>query len=283
VLLANEFTENSFGELIAASAAMQHLVALLERVAPTSATILLEGESGTGKSRLAEAIHLASGRRASPFVVVDCGAIAPSLIESELFGRERGAFTGANEARAGLFEAANGGTLFLDEIGNLPLGLQPRLLRVLEKRVITRLGSTAPIELNVRIVAATNRDLATAVNLGQFRADLFYRLATLRIRLPRLRDRPEDIPLLAAHFYRELTGEVAPPELLVSMAGRSWPGNVRELRSAIERAALLGRDAGVAGHSNIGIARISFRVSKKRAGQRRWIETTFARSSGAMV
>jgi DNA-binding NtrC family response regulator len=192
---------------------------------------------------VAEAIHQASSRATQPFVVVDCGSIPPSLIESELFGHERGSFTGAHQTRMGAFEAAQGGTVFIDEIGELELACQPKLLRVLEKRVVTRVGSTSLIPLDVRVIAATNRDLRTEVNEGRFRADLFYRLNILRVRLPSLAERTEDVPMLVAHFYQELSGdpEAIPPASLVARLSRqAWGGNVRELRSAVERALLLG-------------------------------------------
>jgi DNA-binding NtrC family response regulator len=229
--------------ILGTSPAIQRILALLPRLAGASATVLLEGETGTGKSMIAELIHLMSPRAAGPFVVVDCAALSPALIESELFGHERGAFTGASDRRIGAFEAAQGGTVFLDEIGELPLDLQPKLLRALEERTIRRLGSTQPVRLDLQIIAASNRDLRQAVADGRLRTDLYYRLDVLRMRIPALRDRREDIPQLVEHFWRRTRAEI--PEsrlsrLKADFSERLWPGNVRELRNAVERAVLLG-------------------------------------------
>jgi two-component system, NtrC family, response regulator AtoC len=211
------------------------------RVAPSSATVLILGESGTGKELVARAIHAASGRAAGPFVPVDCGAIAEGVLESELFGHVRGAFTGAQAARRGLFEEAHGGTLFLDEIGDIGPALQARLLRALQEGEIRPVGSNEVVPVDVRVVAATNKDLAAAVKDGRFREDLFYRLNVVTIRIPPLRDRREDVPLLAEHFAAKLgraEAAVTQPvrELLV---GYDWPGNVRELENVIARALAL--------------------------------------------
>ena len=253
-----------FGRAIGASPAMRRVFAQMERFAPAEGTVLLEGETGTGKELLAHAIHEESGRAEGPFVVVDCGAIPVTLIESELFGHVRGAFTGAAETRRGAFEAARGGTLFLDEIGELPLAVQPVLLRVLENRTVKRVGDDRRIPVDVRVVAATHRDLRQEVNRSRFRADLYYRLAVLRLRVPALRERREDIPVLVRHFCSVMAGasggegemagasggegEPAPAslsdELVTALAAQTWPGNVRELRSAVQRAILLG-DAAV--------------------------------------
>jgi len=232
-----------FAGMIGASPAMRRLFSLLPRIAGGDTTILIEGPTGTGKGLLAESIHQISPRASGPFVVVDCGALAPSLVESELFGHERGSFTGAVERRTGAFQAAHGGTIFIDEIGELDAEAQPKLLRVLEKRVVCPVGSTQGIPLDVRVIAATNRDLRTEVNAGRFRADLFYRLNVLRVRMPALSERAEDIPLLATHFFRELSGNgdaSPPPALLARWSSQPWGGNVRELRSAVERAVLMG-------------------------------------------
>jgi transcriptional regulator with PAS, ATPase and Fis domain len=236
-------TGSSFGELVGASLEMRRLYAIVERVAATDATVLVEGETGTGKDVLARSLHAASSRAAGPFVAVDCGAIPESLVESELFGHVRGAFTGATSDRRGVIEEANGGTLFLDEIGEMPLPMQPKLLRAIESRAVRPVGSSTSRPVDVRIVAATNRPLARAVNDGTFREDLYYRLAVVSLSLAPLRSRREDIPLLARHFHRALVGPTAPElpqEFVARLMGRSWPGNVRELRNFIERSVSLG-------------------------------------------
>ena len=231
-----------FGSLVGQSLAMREVFALLDRAAKSDATVLLSGETGTGKEIAAESLHLASARKGGPFIVVDCGAIPAELLESELFGHEKGAFTGAVSARQGAFEAAQGGTVFLDEIGELSLELQPKLLRVLEKKQLKRVGQSRYLPVDVRVIAATNRSLQSEVNARRFRADLYYRLAVLEIRLPALRERPEDLPLLVEHILSGfgaserpeaavLRGETAASEL----ARHQWPGNVRELRNYVER------------------------------------------------
>ena len=232
-----------FGRLWGRSTAMRRLFAVAGRVAASDVTVLIEGETGTGKDALAEAIHLTSTRAAGPLIVVDCGAVPPNLFESELFGHERGAFTGADRARAGVFEEADGGTLFLDEIGELPLPLQPKLLRVLEAREVRRIGSAQARKVNVRVVAATNRDLREEVNRGTFRQDLYFRLEVMRLRVPPLRERPDDIPVLVEHF-RSLAkpSDAAAPfsdETMRNFVAHPWPGNVRELRNAVERLTVL--------------------------------------------
>jgi DNA-binding NtrC family response regulator len=236
-------TSGNYGPLFGRSEVMRRLYAMAARVAPSDATVLIEGETGTGKTLLAEAIHADSPRASGPFVVVDCGAIPATLIQSELYGHEKGAFTGALQSRAGAFECASGGTLFLDEVGELTAEMQPHLLRAIESRVISRVGSSSQIPVDVRIIAATNRDLRKEVNGGAFRPDLYYRLNTIRLHMPSLDERSSDIPELALHFYRQFVDDpVAEPplHLLKQLERASWPGNVRELRSAVERAILLG-------------------------------------------
>jgi transcriptional regulator with PAS, ATPase and Fis domain len=225
---------------------MRRVFALLERAAQSDATVLIEGETGTGKEAVAESIHRESRRSDGPFVVVDCGAIPSALLESELFGHERGAFTGAVAARRGAFEAAAGGTIFLDEIGELDAELQPKLLRVLERKEIKRVGNTQHTAVDVRVIAATNRGLRTEVNAKRFRSDLYYRLAVVEIALPPLRERPEDVPLLVSHLLDHL-GAAGTPEAamlqseqsLTTLTHHKWPGNVRELRNYVERTVAL--------------------------------------------
>jgi transcriptional regulator with GAF, ATPase, and Fis domain len=235
-------TADHFGQLQGRSLAMRELFALLENVAPTDSDLLLLGETGTGKELCAEAIHSASSRSSRPFVVCDLAAVSPSLLESELFGHVRGAFTGAHQARSGVFEAADGGTLFLDEIGELSLELQPRLLRALEKRQVKRVGANDYRSVNVRVVAATHRDLSTEVREGRFREDLYHRLAVLVARLPPLRERPDDILDLALHFAQELGADASAlsAETQALLRGYHWPGNLRELRNIVERVVRLG-------------------------------------------
>jgi two-component system response regulator GlrR len=235
-----------FGRLVGRSQVMREVIERLRTIANHEATLLIEGESGTGKEIAAEAVHDAGSRRHKPFVVVDCGAIARPLLEAELFGHERGAYTGATQARVGALVRANGGTLFLDEIGELDLDLQPRLLRLIERREVKPLGGSTPRRVDVRIIAATNRDLAREAAKGTFRADLFYRLAVTRVRMPSLSERPEDIPLLCRQFVRELSERGMDQDLddghLAQMSHRRWPGNVRELKNAVERLATLGAE-----------------------------------------
>jgi len=227
----------TFGHAIAQSEAMRHVFRVLETAAAKdNITVLLEGDSGTGKEVLAEAIHHESPRRDGPFVIVDCGSIAPNLIESELFGHERGAFTGAIATHQGAFERAHGGTIFLDELGELPLDAQPKLLRALESRSIRRVGGKQTISFDVRVVAATNRRLKEAVRCKEFREDLFYRLAVVHVVVPRLADRRDDILPLAEKFLRQSDASAELPEDLKRLlAAYDWPGNVRELRNVIDR------------------------------------------------
>ena len=245
-----------FGGLRGRSPAMRRIFEVLARVAPTDATVLLTGESGTGKEVAARALHEASPRRHRPFVVVDCGGLPANLVESELYGHARGAFTGATQPRDGAFVAADGGTLLLDELGELPLDLQTRLLGVLERRQVQPLGSDRPRSVDVRVIAATNRDLRREVNRGSFRADLYFRLAVVHVHMPALHEHPEDIPLYVAAMLEE-RGEPGAqvrldPETLARLQAQAWPGNVRELRNTVERAVLLGElapDPGPAGEA----------------------------------
>lgn len=229
-----------FGPLVGRSTVMRELFARIYRVAQIDATVLIQGETGTGKELVARAIHEASPRRDKPFVVVDCGALAESVLEAELFGHAKGAFTGAASARPGAIESAMGGTVFLDEIGEMPLGMQPKLLRALEGHMVRRIGETGYREVDVRFIAATHRDLASMVNSGNFREDLYFRLAVLPITVPPLRARRGDIPLLVERLLPPGARGALSPELLRELQGRSWPGNVRELRNFVERAAALG-------------------------------------------
>jgi two-component system response regulator AtoC len=228
--------------VVGRSEAMLQVYKTAARVASTDATVLIQGESGTGKELVARAIHTASPRASGPFVAVDCGAIAEGVLESELFGHARGAFTGAQVARRGLFEEAHHGTLFLDEIGDIGQNLQARLLRALQEGTIRRVGTNEPIAVDVRIVAATNRDMEAAVKQGSFRADLYYRLHVVSIRIPPLRERREDIPLLAEHFAQKhgrAEGSAISPEAREFLIAHEWPGNVRELENVIARALAL--------------------------------------------
>jgi len=242
VVEKEQASESRFGLLLGESARMRELFAVLERVASTDYTLLIEGETGTGKDLVAESVHQESARRAAEFVVFDCGATAANLIESELFGHERGAFTGAVAARAGLFEQAAGGTLFLDELGELPKELQPKLLRALEQREVRRVGGSRFLPVDVRVIAATNRNLAHEVRQGNFRQDLYYRLAAAHVHVPPLRDRMEDLVPLVRHFLaREGAGKSAediPEQVWEMFRAHRWPGNVRELRNAVQRLAM---------------------------------------------
>jgi transcriptional regulator with GAF, ATPase, and Fis domain len=237
-------TEKKFGEMLGESAIMRQIFAMLSKVSPSEITVLVEGESGTGKELVAQAVHLNSKRASGPFIVFDCSAVAPSLIESELFGHVKGAFTGAISSRDGAFVQANGGTLFLDELGELPLDLQPKLLRAIEQRAVRPVGGNASQSVDVRIVAATNRDLAAQVEEGLFRSDLYYRLAVLKVSLPALRDRVDDIPILVEHFLSQnehSTGIRVQVgyETIRKLQKHGWPGNIRELKNFVDRAAVL--------------------------------------------
>lgn len=233
--------------IIGASAPLKAVLDKMRLVAASRATILIEGESGTGKELIAQAVHQSSPRSRGPFVAVHCAALSDNLLESELFGHERGAFTGATDRRLGRFESADGGTLFLDEIGEISQSTQVKLLRFLETKSIERVGGTRPIELDVRLVAATNRDLEHEVKTGKFREDLFFRLNVVRLRMPPLRERAEDIPLLLAHFIRVFSQENGVPALTIepgalrTLQAYAWPGNIRELRNFCENAVVLRR------------------------------------------
>jgi two-component system response regulator PilR (NtrC family) len=234
--------------LIGRSQSMRRLFDLVKKIAPTRSNVLVLGESGTGKELVAQAIHHLSPRGERPFVAVNCGAIPEALLESELFGHTRGAFTGAAQDRPGLFEAAQGGTLFLDEIGEISATLQVKLLRVLQERRLRPLGGTAEVELDVRVIAASNRDLEAEAARGTFRTDLYYRLNVIQVRVPPLRARPEDIPLLADHFARLFSAESGRPPIsidpavLATLRDYDFPGNVRELENIVERAVALATD-----------------------------------------
>jgi DNA-binding NtrC family response regulator len=239
----------SFGAMVGRSPEMLELFATLERVAPKDLTVLVQGETGTGKEEVARALHARSPRAVGPFVVIDATALPASLAESLLFGHERGAFTGADARRAGYFEAAHGGTVFLDEVGELPEALQAKFLRVLERREVTRVGGTAPVQVDVRVVAATHRDLRHEIDARRFREDLFFRLAQVRLVIPPLRDRPGDVAILCAKLLAEIAGAAAPmridPDALAHLEAMPWPGNVRELRNVLVRAAALAQGASI--------------------------------------
>jgi DNA-binding NtrC family response regulator len=240
------FEQPQFGEIVGDSSIMAEVFSQLDKIARSDATVLIYGETGTGKEGTAQAIHDASARASGPFVVVDCSAIPANLLEAELFGHEAGAFTGAVSRRIGAFEQASGGTLFLDEIGELPIELQPKLLRALESRAIRRVGAAAVVDCDLRFIAATNRDLRAEVNRGTFRADLYYRLAVVRLALPPLRERREDIPLLVRTLLARLDAspaiiaQLTEPAYLEALAAAAWPGNVRELRNHLAQCAVFG-------------------------------------------
>ena len=233
------------GEFIGLSRAMKEVFGLIEKVAPSKASVVITGQSGTGKEMVARAVHNASPRREKPFIAINCSAIPPTLLESEIFGYERGAFTGADQRRLGCFELADGGTLFLDEVGEIHPDLQAKFLRVLEEERLRRLGGKNEVTVDVRVIAATNRDLKEQIRTGQFREDLYFRLNVFNIQLPPLRDRPEDIPSLVDHFVRRFARDGGKkirgvtPQALRRLSDYRWPGNIRELRNCVERAVLL--------------------------------------------
>ncbi|MBI5535215.1 MAG: sigma 54-dependent Fis family transcriptional regulator [Deltaproteobacteria bacterium] len=234
--------EGAFGKVVGASLEMRRLYTLCERMAASDVPVIIEGETGTGKEVLAEALHEQGPRAQGPFVVFDCTAVPPNLLEAELFGHERGAFTGAVGARKGVFEQAHGGTLLIDEIGDLDLNLQPKLLRAIERCEVRRIGGDRPIKVDVRLIAATRRDLDKAVQAGRFRDDLFHRLAVGRVELPPLRKRQGDVPVLVRHFCKQLGAarSQVPDDVVVGWEEYAWPGNVRELRNAVARYLALG-------------------------------------------
>jgi transcriptional regulator with GAF, ATPase, and Fis domain len=292
-------TADRFGDLLGRSAAMRELFADLERIAPTDVTLLIEGETGTGKDLVAESVHQASLRADKPYVVLDCGAVTPTLAESELFGHERGAFTGASTARAGVFEQADGGTLFLDELGELPKDLQPKLLRVLEKREVRRIGSSKTIPVNVRLVAATNRNTAVEVQRGNFREDLYFRVSAAHVVVPPLRDRLDDLSMLVEHFLaRETpprTMDDVPATVWEMFRAHRWPGNVRELRNAVQRLLVTPERAlrtvetspaafaAPAAAFTAGTEIVPLRVARRDAGdafERAYLENVLARTGG---
>jgi transcriptional regulator with GAF, ATPase, and Fis domain len=260
-----------FGDLWGRQPAMREIFGLLERLAPSDATLLIGGETGTGKDLLARAVHAESPRARGPFIVVDCGAVVGNLIESELFGHEKGAFTGAVEARKGAFELAHKGTLFLDEIGELPRELQPRLLRALESRRIRRVGGEREIAIDIRVLAATHRDLKLEVERGNFREDLYFRLAVVPLYLPPLRERRQDIPLLARQLLARICAETSPDAAPLELGSdaehvlqtHDWPGNVRELRNVLERSALMTR---AAGHREVRVLGLPANATAPNAG-----------------
>jgi formate hydrogenlyase transcriptional activator len=246
--LVPDQAERTFERIIGSSAALESVLEQVEQVAPTDSTVLIEGETGTGKELIAHAIHNASQRCGRAFIKLNCAAIPLDLLESELFGHEKGAFTGAIAQKIGRFEMADKGTLFLDEVGDIPPALQPKLLRVLQEQEFERLGSGRTHKVDVRLVAATNRDLLKMVARGQFRSDLYYRLNVFPILLPALRERREDIPALVTHFVKLFSRRMGkqvdsvPPETMAAFLWYSWPGNIRELQNLVERSVILSRD-----------------------------------------
>jgi transcriptional regulator with GAF, ATPase, and Fis domain len=291
------------GGLVGRSLVMREIFGLLERVSPTEATVLLEGETGSGKDLVARTIHELSRRKEGPFTVVDCGAVAGTLIESELFGHEKGAFTGATATRQGAFELASGGTLFIDELGELGLDLQPKLLRVLEQREIRRVGGSRTIRVDIRVIAATKKDLKQEVEKGKFREDLYFRLSVVPMYIPPLRQRREDIPLLVEEFSKKLGGPgfEVPRDALDSLMAHDWPGNIRELRNVLERGLYLSKQIGsdafkVVNPTGMGSIRAldegtpaqfnpseSYRANKERwndAFERRYLQWLLGRAEG---
>ncbi len=273
-----------YHELVARSIPMRAVAAALEAAARRDVTVLLEGETGTGKEIAARALHAASERASGPFIVFDCGAITPSLAAAELFGHERGSFTGADRAQPGALELAEGGTLFLDELGELPLDLQPLLLGALERRAGRRVGGQKEVAYDVRVVTATNRNLAEEVRGGRFRADLFYRIAVVRVRLPPLRDRRADLPLLVARLAAEARVTVT-PELVSLLEAHDWPGNVRELKHTLARAALDLSPLPDSPDAPIALSSLPLPEARRRAGEefeRGYLEALIEQSGGVL-
>ena len=283
--------------IVGRSKAVQHLLREIERAGPAPARVLIEGEHGTGKELVARALHAASPRREMPFVAVNCAAIPDDLIESELFGHERGAFTGATQARRGRFEEAHGGTLFLDEVGDLTPRAQTKLLRVLQEGELSRLGGNRTIRVDVRVIAATNRDLAKAVQAERFREDLYFRIAVIPISVPALRERADDIPLLVEHFVAQVARETGrrpkkfAPGALEALARHSFPGNVRELRNLVERLVIMSPGAGVSPEDALAVLPRAQRAPESPARiseavqdfERRQIEEALAAEGGNMT
>src|SRR5512138_1626361 len=297
-LLAGEFRRRyGYEHIVGRSSAIQELLERVRRVAPTDATILISGESGTGKELVARALHVASRRGERPFVPVNCAAITETLLESELFGHAKGSFTGATRARRGLFEEANGGTLFIDEIGETTPGFQAKLLRALQEGEIRRVGESTPVQVDVRVIAATNQDLRRAISERRFREDLFYRLAVVPLRIPPLRERREDIPLLAAHFLQRFvrrTGaqKALSPGAVGRLQSHDWPGNVRELENIIEQAAALSagtdihpEDVHLEAHGPAGGAHDAHRTlaAAVEEAERRTIDAALTRCGGDLA
>ena len=258
---------DSFGELVGHSNEMRELFATLERISPKELTVLVQGETGTGKEEVARAIHARSLRASAPFVVIDATALPESLAESLLFGHEKGAFTGADQRRIGLFEAAHGGTVFLDEIGELPAAVQSKFLRVLERREVTRVGGTIATKIDVRVIAATHRELRLEIEASRFREDLFFRLAQVRVFIPPLRDRPEDVPILCQKLLQQIAGGTQAPirieaDALEHLKAQPWPGNVRELRNVLARASALA-PGGAIRRSDVAGEGVGFRGTRE--------------------
>ncbi|MDQ3365633.1 MAG: sigma-54 dependent transcriptional regulator [Myxococcota bacterium] len=265
--------EFDFGNIIGESAALREVLSKVEQVAPTASTVLLRGETGTGKELVAHAIHINSPREEKPFVRVNCAALAPGILESELFGHEKGSFTGAMARRPGRFELADGGTLFLDEVGDLPMEIQIKLLRTLQEREFERVGGTETIKVDVRLISATNRNLEQMIEEGEFREDLYYRLNVFPINLPPLRDRLEDLPVLASHFVAKFARQmgqavqVPEPDAIAKLREYNWPGNVRELENIIERGMILARGAPLSSpHLDFGRRAVSHAASPGGSG-----------------